>query len=1235
VTIRQWTREPPGDEGWWDIETVEHKLEVSPSTTINGAIVPVVYGTRKVNGLCALISRMGSFMYAMYVFCHGEIENPGGVSNIQINDADIDDIDWVDDYNVHYGTTSQTVDSILTGRTFHSVSAGNAWAEAFPGWCYITLKLRVAWNDGSPTSFPGGGLNVSATIGGRKVYDTRDTTWKYSANCALVAYDIETDAKVPFRAKASSIIPTANWEEWADYCDEVIAGDSSKRFEFNGAIITRDPEAALRSVCEHMHAKVVPYAGKDYLVGDKLPAAITGTWSSSGTTFTEDATSGAATTELAADDVFVCDNQYLIVDTITDDDTFDVVTAPSPAITSEKVRLIRNITIDEGEYSGLPQGRDTEALAQPDVVRVHYHNASIAKADTHDAHDPTVVPPTDAIVIEVAFEGCSTATQAERHGQLIRRLRAFEINTWRVKVRGEEIDLFPGDVLRGSFGDGTSLQPVRVIRRIDNPDDTVTLELKEFDFNAYGDDYAADDTAISYDPGYNYSAPDVPTAASQDFGEHGDWDTQTVLSDPDDITGWTEDSGLGSVFDSPNDWTELELQQTTVGSKTTYLDVTSEIEDFGRFIFHLCMKWEANEDEDVKMTLEYRSGANHGAATLKVGYVTAPPNTGQKWIRPVFEADVTSDAYHEIAIRMENVAVVSAYPKISVRRLRLVPWGEQGATGAYQRPEAGEKRRLGLYERHTWTEHGSAGTSVSWYEAFRSETTGAISFRYGSIAVGHNALEVNVWSGVIGFELGTAAIGIGGSSVFDCGVLMRAVSTVGIALPFPAPTQGWAVDSVTPANVTSVAYEGIIISNSDDYDTTIDLSSWGTTTGFTIADDVASDPGGTTEADRATPDAGPVDGILTRGAREYYSNSYQNLGFVWVKVEVSDGNDEVSFGTSGYSDTGSTRLGLSEKFLRPWWRMVIDSSRFYATGVYRIFGRKVDAYMKFPQSLDHPTILVWECGFFPANAGTTTWAERVTWTAPNYTDDIEAVALEHYTYKTGIGYHWVEDYRVPVLQEEITWGSDPTAQFPPMRTCRDWRLVVVGKSGEKVEFPTPSTSTRILKNDQGRIVDQVDVNTAALGDAKTLVYNSTTKSHDYKTASEFGAASGDPLHILEVYNGTGSTLNKNDLCYISGDQSGTPSVTLADADAESTCKGMLVLINETITNGSSGDAVTYGVQSGFSGLTVGAPQFASTTAGDLTETAPIATGDIIRVVGYAISTTEVFFHPDPTWFEHA
>ena len=52
---------------------------------------------------------------------------------------------------------------------------------------------------------------------------------------------------------------------------------------------------------------------------------------------------------------------------------------------------------------------------------------------------------------------------------------------------------------------------------------------------------------------------------------------------------------------------------------------------------------------------------------------------------------------------------------------------------------------------------------------------------------------------------------------------------------------------------------------------------------------------------------------------------------------------------------------------------------------------------------------------------------------------------------------------------------------------------------------------------------------------------------------------------------------------------------------------------------------------------VGDVLFASTTAGDITATAPSGTGDIVRIVGYCLdaSNGQIWFNPDGAFVEVA
>lgn len=123
-----------------------------------------------------------------------------------------------------------------------------------------------------------------------------------------------------------------------------------------------------------------------------------------------------------------------------------------------------------------------------------------------------------------------------------------------------------------------------------------------------------------------------------------------------------------------------------------------------------------------------------------------------------------------------------------------------------------------------------------------------------------------------------------------------------------------------------------------------------------------------------------------------------------------------------------------------------------------------------------------------------------------------------------------------------------------------------------------------------------------------------------------------PGEYILAKNTTGVLLAANQICYISGSSADVPLITLADADAESTSKGMLVMTTRSITHNASRKVLIRGPYV-TTGLTAGAVYYLSTTAGTRTTVAPSGTGDIVRVIGYGISTTRLWFDPDKTWVE--
>lgn len=83
------------------------------------------------------------------------------------------------------------------------------------------------------------------------------------------------------------------------------------------------------------------------------------------------------------------------------------------------------------------------------------------------------------------------------------------------------------------------------------------------------------------------------------------------------------------------------------------------------------------------------------------------------------------------------------------------------------------------------------------------------------------------------------------------------------------------------------------------------------------------------------------------------------------------------------------------------------------------------------------------------------------------------------------------------------------------------------------------------------------------------------------------------------------------------------------ADATVSGKEAHGFVLQAITSGASGTVYPEeNVLSGLSGLTPGARQFLSTTAGSRQAAAPSVAGQVCQVIGVALSATEIMFRPE-------
>lgn len=115
--------------------------------------------------------------------------------------------------------------------------------------------------------------------------------------------------------------------------------------------------------------------------------------------------------------------------------------------------------------------------------------------------------------------------------------------------------------------------------------------------------------------------------------------------------------------------------------------------------------------------------------------------------------------------------------------------------------------------------------------------------------------------------------------------------------------------------------------------------------------------------------------------------------------------------------------------------------------------------------------------------------------------------------------------------------------------------------------------------------------------------------------------------VIEAFT-AGESLVAGDVCYLKSDG----KFWKIDADAEATSKGMLAMANATISADATGEFILAGRYT-TTGLTMGSTYYLSTTPGAYTTTQPSGAGDIVRILGYALSTTVLYIMPSQFFVE--
>lgn len=130
---------------------------------------------------------------------------------------------------------------------------------------------------------------------------------------------------------------------------------------------------------------------------------------------------------------------------------------------------------------------------------------------------------------------------------------------------------------------------------------------------------------------------------------------------------------------------------------------------------------------------------------------------------------------------------------------------------------------------------------------------------------------------------------------------------------------------------------------------------------------------------------------------------------------------------------------------------------------------------------------------------------------------------------------------------------------------------------------------------------------------------------------------GDPATNLVVRNGiketavAGTSLSFGDVCYYKSDK----KYWKASANTETTSKGIIRMAIANINANASGLFIKEGTvrKDGWGFTAIGSPVFLATPVGELTQTPPSSTGEIVRSMGWAKTASTLEFQPSTIYLE--
>jgi len=178
----------------------------------------------------------------------------------------------------------------------------------------------------------------------------------------------------------------------------------------------------------------------------------------------------------------------------------------------------------------------------------------------------------------------------------------------------------------------------------------------------------------------------------------------------------------------------------------------------------------------------------------------------------------------------------------------------------------------------------------------------------------------------------------------------------------------------------------------------------------------------------------------------------------------------------------------------------------------------------------------------------------------------------------------------------------------------------------KSELDLVSDGDHDVRTDNPHSVDKSDVSLGNVPNLDTTdaVNNEHVQNTDTTLILDTTPDSDTTAHGIKGTFTAGENVAFGDVCYIKNDG----KMWKGDADSETTTFTVAMALG-TINADASGTFLLIGIVRDDSwNWTVGSPVFLSTTSGDITQTAPSGSGDIVQILGVATHADRIYFNPN-------